>query len=119
MQAPADTRQVAVTLIETGMGPHDASPLGLVARLIFTGLFTIVWKMTVPNLGAHFTTSLALPELLVPRNVIVIGLVDHKTFDELFDATPTDKYAPTITSDIVSPITECGRYRLRTPDMVT
>ena len=76
----------------SGAGPHVASPLGLVVRLILAGLLTVVWKATLSCFGAHFTDSPTLPELpmpVLPENVIVTGLADQRAFDAVLEAKPT------------------------------
>ena len=57
LQFGAATRQYAVTVTASGDGPHVASPLGLVVRLILAGLLTVVWKTTLSCFGAHFTVE--------------------------------------------------------------
>jgi len=74
-------------------GPQDANVDGLVVRLIFVGLLTLVLSVMGPvTLGAHLNESPALPELLVPplpENVMLSGLVDQRALGVLLEAKPT------------------------------
>ena len=74
-------------------GPQDANVDGLVVRLIFVGLLTLVFSVTGPvTAGAHLNESPALPELLVPplpENVMLSGLVDQRALGVLLEAKPT------------------------------
>ena len=74
-------------------GPQDANVDGLVVRLIFVGLLTLVFRVTGPvTLGAHLKESPALPELLVPplpENVMLSGFVDQRALGVVLEAKPT------------------------------
>jgi len=74
-------------------GPQDENVDGLVVRLIFVGLLTLVLSVIGPvTLGAHLNESPALPELLVPplpENVMLSGFVDQRAFGALLEAKPT------------------------------
>jgi len=82
---------VTVTLLNDG--PQDANVDGLVVRLIFVGLLTLVLSVMGPvTLGAHLKESPALPELLVPplpENVMLRGFVDQRAFGVALEAKPT------------------------------
>ncbi len=75
------------------VGPQEANIDGLVVRLIFVGLLTLVFSVIGPlTSGAHLKESPALPELLVPplpENIMLSGLVDHRAFGVLIEAKPT------------------------------
>ena len=74
-------------------GPQDANVDGLVVRLIFVGLLTLVLSVMGPvTLGAHLNESPALPELLVPplpENVMLSGFVDQRALGVVLEAKPT------------------------------
>jgi hypothetical protein len=82
---------VIVTVLNCG--PQDENVDGLVVRLIFVGLLTLVFRVTGPvTLGAHLKESPALPELLappLPENVMLSGFVDQRAFGALLEAKPT------------------------------
>jgi len=67
-------------------GPQDVNVDGLVVRLIFAGLLTLVFRVTGPVTGgAHLNESPALPELLLPplpENVMLSGFVDQRALEE-------------------------------------
>ena len=75
------------------VGPQDANVEGLVVRLIFVGLLTLVFRVIGPvTAGAHLNESPALPELPVPalpENVMLSGLVDQMAFGVVLEAKPT------------------------------
>ena len=89
----AVTRQWAVIVTVLNVGPQDANVDGLVVRLIFVGLLTLVFRVIGPvTSGAHLKESPALPKLLVPplpENVMVRGFVDQRAFGVLLEAKPT------------------------------
>jgi hypothetical protein len=89
----AVTRQWAVIVTVLKDGPQDANVDGLVVRLIFVGLLTLVFRVIGPvTSGAHLKESPALPKLLVPplpENVMVRGFVDQRAFGVLLEAKPT------------------------------
>ena len=74
-------------------GPQDANVDGLVVRLIFVGLLTLVFRVTGPvTAGAHLNESPALPELLLPplpENVMLSGFVDQRALGVLPETKPT------------------------------
>ena len=74
-------------------GPQDVNVDGLVVRLIFVGILTLVFSVTGPvTAGAHLKESPALPELLVPplpENVMLSGFVDQRALGVLLEAKPT------------------------------
>ena len=74
-------------------GPQDTNVDGLVVRLIFVGLLTLVLRVIGPvTSGAHLNESPALPELLVPplpENVMLRGFVDQRAFGALLETKPT------------------------------
>jgi hypothetical protein len=89
----AGTRQWAVIVTVLNCGPQDENVEGLVLRLIFVGLLTLVLRLIGPvTSGAHLNESSALPEPPVPplpENVMLSGFVDQRAFGVLLDAKPT------------------------------
>jgi hypothetical protein len=89
----AVTRQCAVIVTVLNVGPQDANIDGLVVRLIFVGIITLVFIVIGPvTAGAHLNESPALPELPVPplpENVMLRGFVDQRALGVLLDAKPT------------------------------
>ncbi len=86
------TRQWAVIVTVSNVGPQDANVDGPVVRLILVGLLTLVLRVigSVTS-GAHLNESPALPELLLPplpENVILSGFVDQRAFGVLLEAKP-------------------------------
>jgi hypothetical protein len=82
---------VIVTVLN--VGPQDPNVDGLVVRLIFVGLLTLVLRVIGPvTSGAHLNESPALPELLVPplpEKVMLSGFVDQRAFGAMLEAKPT------------------------------
>lgn len=93
MQLRAETKQWAVIVTVLNVGPHDANIDGVVVRLIFVGLLTLVFRVIGPvTSGAHLIDSPALPELpapVLPEKVILSGFVDQRAFGLLLEAKPT------------------------------
>ena len=87
------TRQWAVIVTVLNGGPQDENVDGLVVRLIFVGLLTLVFNVMGPvTLGAHLNESPALPELLVPplpEKVMLSGFVDQRDLGAVLEANPT------------------------------
>jgi len=63
--------------------------VGFVVRLTFVGLLTEVLKFTSAIFGAHFTSSVTLPDPALPENVMVTGFADQSAFGAALAAKPT------------------------------
>ncbi len=85
----AGTRQVAVSVIVSGLEPQDAKLVGATVRLITPGLLALAVRRMLVVVGLHVKESEALPVPAVPGNVMVSGLTAQAALGAVLWARPT------------------------------
>ena len=114
MQLAAAIKQVAVSVIASGVDPQEEKLEGLTERLSLGGLPDFACRVRSPVLGLQTKKSCPVPGPVTAENVIVRGFTIHVAWGVVAIVNPIDAYDATMTEPIARPNAIWGRKRANT-----